>query len=307
MHGGFPVREQKPTDLVGAAPYEEEKALMEPTASRSMRTAAALTTTGALVLTPIVIAPPERHAPAIVATQVSTQAVKLTDAWSDLLNNTLHNVEVLGKVFLGLDNAFPLPTPTIPLAPIVTQLVLNPLIYTVQLITGQGATIPTEIKTHISQVLGALELVVTQLPPLIGPQLQAPFNAIRLALESIAGSGNLLLGLVEAPAVFLDHALNSEYGLLGGKGPVAVAIIVRNLFANALATPLPTVVLPFKKANGAAPKTLAPTTATAAAPTGVAGSARTKPKAQPTASAGAKKTGTAKAGTARKGVAHGRR
>ncbi len=48
---------------------------------------------------PIVIAPPERHAPAIVATQVSTQAVKLTDAWSDLLNNTLHNVEVLGKVF----------------------------------------------------------------------------------------------------------------------------------------------------------------------------------------------------------------
>lgn len=277
---------------------------MEPVARRSMLAVASLTTVGSLALAPVTVAPPALPVPTISATRVANHDVQLADAWSELLNNTLQRVDVLVPLFLGQDNAFPLPSPTIPLAPILTQLALNPVIYAVQLITGQGGKIPTEITTHISQVLGATQIVLTQLPPLIGPQIQAPFNAIKLALESIATSSNLLLGLIEAPAVLLDNALNSEYGLLGDKGPVAVSIIVRNLFANALATPLP--VLPFKKASGAAVTTRAPKATTAAAvPSGVAGSARTKDKAPSTKSA--KKVGAAKAGTARNGVGRGKR
>ncbi|MBB3750128.1 hypothetical protein FHT44_002589 [Mycolicibacterium sp. BK634] len=282
---------------------------MELAARRSMRSVAALTTVGALALTPIAIAPPELHAPSIAATRIATEAVQLTDAWYDLLNNTLNNVGVLGQLFLGGNNTWPLPNPTIPLAPIATQLVLNPLIYTVQLLTGQGADIPAEISTHVSQVLGVIQLVVTQVPPIIFQQIQAPFFAIQQALESIANSANLLLGLIEAPAVLLDYAINSQYGLLGGTGPVAVGIIVRNLFAKALETPLPTVVLPFKKAGGAAAtsKTLTPKATTVTAPSGTANSARSKPKTPSSASTSAKKAGTAKAGSARNGVGRGKR
>jgi hypothetical protein len=277
------------------------------TARRSMRTAAALTTVGALALTPVAIAPPDLRAPTVSATHVSTQAVQLTDAWYDLLNNTLVNVGVLGEVFLGADSAYPLPNPTIPLAPIATQLVLNPVIYAVQLITGQGAKIPAEISTHLSQLAGVIQLVATQLPPIIFEQLQAPFFAITQALTSITTSGNVLLGLLEAPAVFLDYAINSNYGLLGGTGPVAVSLIIRNLVAKAIETPLPTIVLPFKKAGGAAAKTVAPKATAVTAPSGTANSARSKPKSPSSASASAKKSSTAKAGSARSGVGRSNR
>ncbi|WP_325096775.1 hypothetical protein [Mycolicibacterium vinylchloridicum] len=298
----------KPTSLVGAAPGQEEKALMELAASRPMRTVAALTTVGALALTPIAIAPPELHASTISATRVSTQAVQLTDAWYDLLNDTLLNVGVLGELFLGGNNTWPLPNPTIPLAPIATQLVLNPLIYTVQLLTGQGAKIPAEIATHLSQLADVITLVVTQVPPIIFEQIQAPFVAVAQALQSITTSGNLLLGLIEAPAVFLDYALNSQYGLLGGAGPVAISLVIRNLVAKAIETPLPVVVLPFKKASGAASasKALTPKATAVTAPSGTASSARSKPKSPSSASASAKKP-AAKAGSARNGVGSSKR
>ncbi|NTY58043.1 hypothetical protein [Mycolicibacterium sphagni] len=282
---------------------------MELAASRSMRTVAALTTVGALAMTPVVIAPPELHVSTVSATRVSTQAVQLTDAWYDLLNNTLLNVGVLGEVFLGADSAYPLPNPTIPLAPIATQLVLNPLIYTVQLITGQGAKIPAEITTHLSQLADVITLVVTQVPPIIVEQIQAPFVAVAQALQSIGNSGNLLLGLIEAPAVFLDYALNSQYGLLGGAGPVAISLIIRNLVAKALETPLPVVVLPFKKASAATLRPKAATTAAPkpAAPSGTANSARSKPKSPSSAASSKRKPAASTKANNNTGQGHSKR
>lgn len=109
--------------------------------SRPVRTAAALTTIGALALTPIALAPPALHAPGVTATRISTQAVHLTDAWSDLLNGTVASVVELGGLFVGANSTFPLPNPIF-IAPVIAQLVLNPLIYGVQLITGQAARSP---------------------------------------------------------------------------------------------------------------------------------------------------------------------
>lgn len=280
---------------------------MDHAAHRPLLAAAALTTAGALTLAPITIAPNDIHAPSGSAARISTQAVQLTDAWSDLLFNTASNIVVLGEVFAGANNAFPLPNPTIFVAPVATQLVLNPLIYAVQLITGQGGKIPTEIATHLSKLADLALLIVSDLPAIIVQQIQTPFVAAKLALDSIATATNKLAALLEAPAVFLDNALNSQYGLVGGQGPIAVSIIVRNLLATAIATPLPTVVLPFKKASRSAAKTPAPTAATVTAPSGTAGSARTKPKTPSSASASAKKTGVAKAGDARGGTGHGKR
>lgn len=243
---------------------------MDHAARRPLLAAAALTTAGALTLAPITIAPNDIHAPSGSAARVSTQAVQLTDAWSDLLFNTASNIVVLGEVFAGANNAFPLPNPTIFVAPVATQLVLNPLIYAVQLITGQGGKIPTEIATHLSKLADLALLIVSDLPAIIVQQIQTPFVAAKLALDSIATATNKLAALLEAPAVFLDNALNSQYGLIGGQGPIAVSIIVRNLLATAIATPLPTVVLPFKKPAAAV-------TPKVGAPSGTAGSARKKP------------------------------
>lgn len=49
---------------------------------------------------------------------------------------------------------------------------------------------------------------------------QAPFLPAQLAFESITAAGNPLLDLLEAPAVFLNAALNSQYRLIGVNGPV---------------------------------------------------------------------------------------
>ena len=56
---------------------------MEYATRRPMLAAAALTTAGALALTPITVAPLESHAPSISPARISSQAVQLTDAWSD--------------------------------------------------------------------------------------------------------------------------------------------------------------------------------------------------------------------------------
>jgi hypothetical protein len=266
---------------------------MHRAARRPMLAIATLTTVGALALAPIAVAPPELSAPSIAAARISTQAVQLTDAWSDLLTNTVVNVVQLGGLFLGVSSTFPLPNPTIPLAPVATQLVLNPLIYAVQLFTGQGAQIPTEIATHLSNVANLVQLIVSDVPGIIVQQIQTPFLAAKLALDSITTTTNLLLGLLEAPAVFLDTALNSQFGLIGVDGPIAVPIILRNLLATALYTTPPTVTLPFKKAAAAAP-TVAAATATPASPSGTASSARSKPKASSSAASNKRTAASAK-------------
>ncbi|NTY58044.1 hypothetical protein [Mycolicibacterium sphagni] len=276
---------------------------MELAVGRPMLTVAALTTAGALALSPITVTPPDMHALDLSPATISTQAVQLTDAWSDLLTDTVGSVVQLGGLFLGQDSNFPLPNPTIPLAPIATQLVLNQLIYVAQLVTGQGAKIPTEIIDHATQVFQVAYELGKVLPEVILTQLQVPIFAAQEALKSITTSSNLLIGLLEAPAVFLNLALNSQYGLLGQTGPIAVPIIVRNLLAKAVYTPLPTIVLPFKKASGAAAVT--PNAAAAAAASGTASSARSKPKAP--ASSNRKATSAKAKSSAGSGTGHSKR
>lgn len=277
---------------------------MERAGHRSMLALAAFSTAGALALAPIAVAPPGIHAPSTSPPRVSTQAVQLTDAWSELVTDTVANVIQLGAMFLGADNNFPLPNPTIPLAPVATQLVLNQLVYLGQLLTGQGGQIPGEITNHFFNVLNLAQGLGNDLPGIIVAQLQTPIQAVQGAVNYIANTGNLLIGLLEAPAVFLNVALNSQYGLIGVNGPIAVPIIIRNLLAKSIEVPIPPIVLPFKKASAAA---LTPEPAAAAvtvksvAPKHTAGSARSGSKA-PAAASSARKAGDNGAG-----VGHGKR
>ncbi|EHB58412.1 hypothetical protein MycrhDRAFT_0848 [Mycolicibacterium rhodesiae JS60] len=240
-----------------------------------MRTVAALTTAGALALAPISIALSDLHTPGITATRISTEAVQLTDAWSDLLTNTVENTIQLAGLFIGLSSGATLPNPIF-IAPVATQLVLNQLIYAVQLFTGQGAEIPVELTTHLDKIGNLIQGLTNDLPGIVVAQFQTPFLALQLALDSITTSGNPLIALLEAPAIFLDAALNSQYGLLGPTGPIAVPILVRNFLAQAISTPPPTITLPFKKAKSSAASTV---TLKPASPSGTASSARSKTKA----------------------------
>lgn len=275
-------------------------------AGRSIRAAATLTTVGALALTPLAVAPPQLHAPDISAARISTEAVQLTDAWSDLFTGTLGSVVQLGAIFVGADSNFPLPNPIF-IAPIAAQLVINPLIYAVQLFTGQSAKIPTEIADHFANIAALAQNLASDLPAIIVAQIQTPFLAAQLTIDYFANATNKLIALLEAPAVFLDTALNSQYGLIGVNGPLAVPIIVRNLLASGLGTPLPTITLPFKKPAAAA-STPKPTAATVAgtAPSGTASSARSKPKS-PASANSKRKAESAKASDKPAGVGHGKR
>ncbi|EHB58411.1 hypothetical protein MycrhDRAFT_0847 [Mycolicibacterium rhodesiae JS60] len=278
---------------------------MDHAARRPMLAAAALTTAGALALAPISIAPSDLHAASTSPLRVSTQAVQLTDAWTDLFADTGASVVQLAAMFLGADGNYPLPTPTIPLAPIATQLVLNQFIYAAQLLSGQGGQIPGEIATHLTAVGNVAGQVVASLPPVISQQLATQFGALAITYDSIVASSNLLIGLLEAPAVFLNLALNSTFGLLGEVGPIGFALTVRNALAEAIYTAPPTIVLPFKKA-ASTPKSVAATTVKpkVASPSGTAGSARAKPKASSSASSDRKAT-SAKAGTKSGGAGQG--
>ncbi len=268
--------------------------------SRSLRAVATMTTVGTLALAPIAVAP-ALQAPGVTAARVSSQAVQLTDTWSDLLNNTVASVVQLGGLFVGANSTFPLPNPIF-IAPIAAQLVINPLIYTVQLFTGHGASIPTEIAQHLSNVASFVSLVFSEIPPVIVKQLQTPFLAAQLAIDLVVNATNKLTALIEAPALFLDTALNSTYGLIGPNGPIGVPIILRNLLAKSISTPLPTITLPFKKPAA----TVAPKSAAAVSdPSDTASSARSKSKS-PSAD-GKRKATPAKAGAKSSGVGHSKR
>ncbi len=263
---------------------------------RPILAVAAMTTAGAMALSPAVATPLEISAPV----RISTEAVQLTDAWSDLLNDTLISGYLLGQLAVGANSTYPLPNPIF-VAPIAAQLVINPLIYTVQILTGQADKVPTEIIAHINNLAVIAGAIAKDVPPAIVQEIQAPFIALSDAIASITTSGNLLLGLFEAPAVFLNGALNSKYGLIGVAGPIALALIVRNVLANGLYTAPPTVVLPFKKP--AAAVTSKPAAAKAVSPrgaasSGTASSARSKPK--PSANSH-RKTSTAKTGNDKAG------
>ena len=280
-------------------------------ARRSMRAVATLTTAGALALAPIAVAPPEPHVPSISAARISAQAVQLTDAWSDLGTSTVGSVVALGRLFLGADNTFPLPNPTIPLAPIATQILLNQLIYLGQLFNGQGAQIPGEISTHLTNVAKVASLLGGVLPTIIIRQVRTPFLAVQQAIKSINTSSNLLIGLLEAPAVFLNFALNSQYGLIGSNGPIAMPVVVRNLLAVAVDPPLPAwlshILQPGKapSAEASTPKPAAATvTLKVPAPSGTAGSARSESKAAVSSS---RKAAPAKTSNGSAGSGHSKR
>lgn len=267
-------------------------------AARRRLLAVATVTAGTLVLSPVLVTPHETPVPI----RVSSATVQLTDAWSDLVNDTLISAYYLGQMAVGANPTYPLPNPIF-IAPIAAQLVVNSLTYAVQLFTGQGAQIPTEIITHINNLADVATAIGKDIPPVVVKQVQNPFIAAKNAIDSITGSGNPLLGLLEAPAVFLDGVLNGQYGLIGFNGPIAVGFIIRNVVAQALFT-APPAGLPFKKPAAALkPKADAATTVTLKVPTpgGTAFSARSKPKA-PTSS---KKAASAKSES--KGGAHSRR
>ncbi len=273
-------------------------------ARRPLLAAATLTTVGALALTPVAIAPPELHATSVVAGHSSSQAVQLTDAWSTLLNDTVANVVQLGGLFVGANSTFPLPNPIF-IAPIAAQLVINPLIYAVQLVIGQGGKIPTEITEHLSNLANFTQLFLSDVPPIIVKQIQTPFIAAQDALDLVVNATNKLAALIEAPALFLNEALNSQYGLIGVNGPIAVPIILRNLLASAISTPVPTIVLPFKKAAGTPSSLRSASAATVATPSGTASSGRSKPKSSSADSK--RKASAAKANTKPGGVGRGKR
>ncbi|GAA2774122.1 hypothetical protein [Mycolicibacterium pallens] len=272
-------------------------------AARRKLLAISTVTAGTLMLSPVVITPHETPVPI----RVASASVQLTDAWSQLVNDTIISTYLLGQLAVGANKTYPLPNPIF-IAPVAAQLVINPLIYAVQLVTGQGAQIPTEIIAHINNVAVVVTAIGKDIPPAVVKQIQTPFIAAKDAIDSITTSGNPLLGLLEAPAVFLNEALNSEYGLLSLKGPIAVGFIIRNVLATALYTAPPAVVLPFKKPATA---TLTPTVAAKpvtpkfAAPSGVAGSARAGSKKASANSS--RKAGAAKAGTGKPGQGHGKR
>ncbi|QEN17365.1 hypothetical protein D3H54_22605 [Mycobacterium sp. ELW1] len=248
----------------------------------------AAVTAGTLALSPVIVTPHEAPVPI----RVSGTSVQLTDAWSQLVNDTIVSAYLLGQLAVGANSTYPLPNPIF-VAPVAAQLVINPLIYAVQLLTGQGAQVPTEIIAHINNLANVAKAIGKDVPPAIVKEIQAPLVAAKDAIDSIAASGNPLLGLLEAPAVFLNGALNSQYGLIGVNGPIALGFIIRNVLATALYTPPPTIVLPFKKpAAAVTPKVAATGTAAPKAPSGTASSARSKPKAAPSSSrkAGAAKT-----------------
>jgi hypothetical protein len=278
---------------------------MERAARRPLLAAAALTTAGALALSPITATPPEMHALDLVPATVSTQAVRLTDAWSDLFNHTVQSATILGTIFVGSSTTFPLPNPIF-IAPIAAQLVINPLIYAVQLATGHGADIPGEIAEHLSKLSTFANLVFTEIPQIIVDQIQTPFIAAQETINFVNAATNKLTALLQAPALFLDYALNGQYGLIGYNGPIAVPIILRNLLATAISTPLPTVTLPFKKAAAAA-STPKPTAAAATVtdPADTASSARSKPKT-PSSANSKRKASSAKA-SKKPAAAHGKR
>jgi hypothetical protein len=264
-----------------------------------MLAAAALTTAGALAFSPITVTP-DLHAGGISPLRVSTQEVQLTDAWFDLLNDTLISAYLLGQLAVGANPTYPLPNPIF-VAPILTQLlVVNPLTYAVQVLTGEGAKVPTEIIAHINNLVLVAQAIGKDVPPAIIKEIQAPFQALQLAFESIITAGNPLLGLFEAPAVFLNEALNSQYGLIGYNGPIALGFIIRNVVAQQLFT-APPAVLPFKKAaSKKAAVTVKQTT-----PSGTASSARSKPKSPTSASSKPKTTSGKSTGNKSGGAGQG--
>jgi hypothetical protein len=278
---------------------------MDHATRRPLLTAATLATVGALALTPVAVSTHEVHLPSISPTIVSSQAVALADAWSDLLNQTANSLGTLASIYVG--QGVPLPDPTIVVAPILTQLVLNQLIYAGQLFSGQGAQIPGEIATHLNRVATVIGEVASELPPVIVSQVQTPIVAIQEALASISTATNPLIGLIEAPAVFLNIALNGDYGLLGSEGPIAVGIVIRNALATAIDPPLPAwlsnILQP--KVPGAAaltPKTVA---------LKVAGPARTASSARPASKApkapSSSRKAAAKSSTKGGGAGHSKR
>ncbi len=177
-------------------------------AARRKLLAITTVTAGTLMLSPVIVTPHQTPVPI----RVASTSVQLTDAWSQLVNDTIISTYLLGQLAVGANKTYPLPNPIF-IAPVAAQLVINPLIYAVQLVTGQGAQIPpTEIIAHINNVAVVVTAIGKDVPPAVVKQIQTPFIAAKDAIDSITTSGNPLLGLLEAPAVFLNEALNSEYG-----------------------------------------------------------------------------------------------
>ncbi|MBB3750125.1 hypothetical protein FHT44_002586 [Mycolicibacterium sp. BK634] len=260
---------------------------------RPLLAVAALATAGALALSPVTVTPPALHA-ALSPTRISSEAVQLADAWSDLFADTTANLGDLAAMTLGLNNSYPLPPLAFPLAPVATQFVLTQVAYVGLLLSGQGGQIPGWIGAHLTQLGNIAQLAVSAIPGVLLQQIKVQLEAVVKTFDYIATSGNVLYALSQAPAVFLNLALNNQFGILGPTGPIGLPLIFRNLIAAAIYTPLPTITLPFKKAAASTPNSTAAAAVTpkTPAPSGTASSARSKPKAPSSAASGKRKPAT---------------
>ena len=211
---------------------------MEHPARRPMLALTTLTIAGALALTPISIAPPELHTPAISAARISTRAVQLSDAWSDLFTNTAHQCGQ-DRGDLRRDKQR-LPADESDLYRAYRRATRDQPTYLRRAAVHRpGRPDPHRGRRSPLAVATIGNVIFGELPGAIVKQIQTPFQAAQLAIDSITTASNKLIALLEAPAVFLDATLNTTYGLMGINGPIAVPFLLRNLLANGLYTTPP--------------------------------------------------------------------
>jgi hypothetical protein len=223
----------------------------------------AVTAAGVIAAAPVAPPPPAIHAS---APRVSAQAVRLADAWSDLVTNTENDLTALGT----LAAANP---PNNPTDPVLQQFVTNLNTYRGELRNGQGGLIPGQVETHLTNLLkqGSAAVGAAVLSSVIFPVIST-LQGIRDALGSYRTYGPRTL--YEAPAVFLDDLLNFTasflfpnppsllpqlvtipFGLLTSGGPIGLALGVRNAIAGALYPAAPSAPAAVSAATTATPKT----------------------------------------------------
>ena len=160
---------------------------------------------------------------------VTTEAIQLTDAWSDLIANSTSSLQALVQ-FSGVG----LPAVSNPIAPIAEQVAINLLTYGGQLLSGQGGLIPGEIQSHAGKVGQVVQQLITAIPTYVQQVIANQSTAVALAVQAF--TANPLTGLIEAPAVFLNQEINGIGGLFT---VLQVTVGTRNATALALDPPLP--------------------------------------------------------------------
>jgi hypothetical protein len=192
------------------------------------------------------LAPPNPPT-ALPALPISTQAVQLAGLTSF--------PQALWDLANGADPDHPLPSPSNPIAPIAEQLVLNLTTYGKQLLAGQGAQIPAEVATHLTNVgkvlQGVPDLITGTLEDTIGETEASAGGGVFLGALAGGAVTSVLFGWIPG----LDPAAVGQLGTFAGAvigavvfasltaltapgGWVLPALSLRNDIAVALAAPV---------------------------------------------------------------------